>query len=390
VYNSLKRTVEIVCKNHGSFWQTPNNHINGAGCPDCGLESKRTPQIQFIQEAVFVHGDKYDFSLTEYINSRTKIKIRCRIHGVFQTLPKNILKGHGCKLCTESVSKAEQNIGDFILSLSSTQIVKSCSSVITNRKGNRCELDICVPEHRFAIEYDGIYWHSEQQGKDRYYHVHKTDECEKQGINLLHIFENEWKDPIKKQVWKSIIVNKMGQSHRIYARKCKVVELTKEQSSAFFNANHLQGNIGCTVAYGLIYNDVIVSAMSFGKPRYNANYDWELLRMCNLLGNSVVGGFSRLLKKFRSVHVGTIISYANRRFSMGNVYSKLGFSFIQKTDPSYWYIKNNTLYHRSVYMKHKLKHKLDTFDPKLTEYQNMINNGIDRIWDCGNLGYGLI
>jgi len=127
--------------------------------------------------------------------------------------------------------------------------------------------------------------------------------------------------------------------------------------------------------------------MSFGKSRYNKNYDWELVRYCNILNHNIIGGASKLLNYFRKINNGSIISYADYTWSNGNLYQKLGFNLINQTRPSFWYINKDGIYSRNQFQKHKLKNKLTIFDEKLTEWQNMVNNGYDRIWGCGNLVY---
>ena len=160
--------------------------------------------------------------------------------------------------------------------------------------------------------------------------------------------------------------------------------------------NHIQGPTNNEIyRIGLYYSDVLVSAMSFGTSRFNKNYEYELLRFCNIPYTSIPGPASRLFKKFIKVYnPENIISYSDRRlFESGNLYSTLGFSFAYNSQINYWYFKNrysdyyHKLEHRSNYMKHKLKDKLTNFDPNLTEFENMENNGYFRIYDCGNKVY---
>ena len=131
--------------------------------------------------------------------------------------------------------------------------------------------------------------------------------------------------------------------------------------------------------------------MTFSKPRYAKNYDWELVRFCTLKGYNVAGGASKLLSSFRSNYKGSIISYANRRWSNGDLYRRLGFKEINRTSPGYYYFKENEmiLYTRDRFQKHKLKDLLETFDERLTEEENMFENDYRKIYDCGNLVFVL-
>ena len=264
------------------------------------------------------------------------------------------------------------------------------------------ELDVLVP-NKLAIEFDGLMYHSfgphnrnrfnnvEDEYLEKYNHLNKTKSCEEQNIQLFHIFENEWK--YQKEIWKSVLLNKLGKSERIYARKCKIKEVSKRDTREFLNLNHLQGKCNCRISIGLYYEDELISVMTFGKSRFNKNYEWELLRFCNKINISVVGGASRLLKYFiRNYNPKNIISYANRRWSQGGLYRSLGFKYLGETKPNYFYfhIKNkDTLYSRNKFQKYKLRNLLYEYNPKLTETQNMYNNGYRKIYDCGNLVYEL-
>lgn len=104
LYKNNKSKVEILCSKHGSFYQVPHSHVNGSGCPKCGSESasikQRCSTDEFIEKSIKVHGDKYDYSLVNYINNNTKVKIICSKHGIFYHLPNNHLSGQSCGKCS--------------------------------------------------------------------------------------------------------------------------------------------------------------------------------------------------------------------------------------------------------------------------------------------------
>ena len=110
-YKGNKYPVEIKCKKHGSFFQKPIKHLIGHGCPICGKEamgkSKLIPFDELIKRAKSIHGDKYEYSSAGYINTHTKIKIKCPIHGIFeQTLDRHINSKQGCPTCALEKSKS--------------------------------------------------------------------------------------------------------------------------------------------------------------------------------------------------------------------------------------------------------------------------------------------
>ena len=261
------------------------------------------------------------------------------------------------------------------------------------------ELDIYLPDIKLAIEYNGLMYHSEGYSEhkqfgnvDKNYHLNKTNQCLDLGIQLFHIFEGENLD-----LWLSMINNKLGLNERIFARKCKIRELSNKDIFNFLSENHIQGYVQSKINLGLFYTDGVdlpklVSVMTFSKPRFNKRYEYELIRFCSLKNTSVIGGANKLLKYFiRKYNPKSIISYANRRFSNGSIYETLGFKKIGASAPNYFYFKDSTeLESRNKYQKHKLKSLLSDFDPNLSEAENMFKNGYRRIYDCGNLVYELI
>ncbi len=249
------------------------------------------------------------------------------------------------------------------------------------------ELDFYLPQHNLAIEFDGIYFHSELSNKNKRYHISKTLACNNKNIQLIHIWSTEWHD--RKHIVLSRLKHAVGKGDTIHARKCKIIQLSSEHERQFFDDNHIQGYTPSNHCYALDYNGVIVAAMSFIKPRMSSKYEWELVRCCNILDHSVVGGASKLFQYFIQTHTpNSIVSYGDVRWSNGRLYQQLGFNYSHTSSPNYYYFKRNgdtnKLMARINFQKHKLSTKLTTFDPLLTEWENMVNNGYDRIWDCGN------
>lgn len=254
------------------------------------------------------------------------------------------------------------------------------------------ELDVYLPDHNLAIEYDGLMFHSEGKfihskfnGPDKNYHLEKTELCLENNIQLLHIFETE-----DLNLWLSMINSKLGLNNKIFARKCIIKELKSKETEEFLNKNHLQGFCQAKINVGLFYEDELVSLMTFSKPRFNKKYEYELIRFASKRNYTVIGGASKLWKYFvNKYNPKSVITYANRRFSNGDLYYKLGFNFIEKTQPNYFYFKTNDrkLYNRVKFQKHKLKKILEIYDENLSEAENMFNNDYRKIYDCGNLKF---
>lgn len=98
IYVNASTKVEIICKKHGQFTQTPNGHLNGNGCPDC-YGNKKKDTNTCIEDFKMVHGDTYGYSKVDYINCSTKVEIMCKKHGVFLQMPFSHLRGDGCPKC---------------------------------------------------------------------------------------------------------------------------------------------------------------------------------------------------------------------------------------------------------------------------------------------------
>ena len=336
---------------------------------------------QFILDSKLTHGEKYDYSLVEYLNSHTKVKIICPKHGIFEQLPYDHITNHGCVLCSSSVSSLEKEINEFLISNNIKTITSSTSIIKPN------QLDIFVPLHNIAIEFDGLYWHNELK-VEKNYHLNKTNMCEKNNIKLIHIFEDEWL--FKKEIVKSRLKNLFGLTDKkVFARKCIIKEVDNQISSTFLNENHIQGKINSKINIGLFFNDELVSLMTFTKPRLGigVKYDgYELSRFCNKLNTIVIGGADKLLKFFIGKYSPKqIISYADRRWSQGDLYKKLNFEEIKINKPNYWYIVNKKRLHRFNFRKEILKKQ--GYDTTKTEHQIMLDRKIYRIYDCGTIVY---
>ena len=193
---------------------------------------------------------------------------------------------------------------------------------------------------------------------------------------------NRWNEKMK--ICKSIIKSNLGLNERIYARKCSIIKLSSLEYRNFLDENHLQGSVNSSIRYGLKYNKELVSVIGFSKSRYNKKYEWELIRYVNKCGINVIGGFSKLLKCFRTENNGSIISYCDLMVFDGKMYKESGFNNVGNTNPGFFYVKGNQIVGREKLQKHKLKDILKDFDQSLTADKNLLNSGWDKVWNCGN------
>jgi len=337
--------------------------------------------------------DKYDdFDISDIDNNRI-LTIKCKNKNHYYRTNKNTFKlrlrnnSEPCTICNPpySYSGEENELYNFIKENYQEKIIRNTKKLI-----KPYELDIYLPNLNLAFEFNGLYWHSEIY-KDNNYHKMKSDMCVESGIQLIQIYEDDWKN--RNDIIKSIILNKIGNiKNKIYARKCEIKEIKDNNIvKNFLNKNHLQGYSVSSVKIGLYYNGELVSLMTFSKNRIfmknkNNNGEYEMIRFCNKLNYVVVGGASRLFKYFiNNYDIKNVISYANRDISKGNLYIKLGFSEIKKTDPNYYYIIKNKRVHRFNFRKNKLVEQ--GYNKELSEHDIMIGRGIYRIYNSGSLKF---
>jgi hypothetical protein len=265
---------------------------------------------------------------------------------------------------TDTSSEPEREINEFINSLG-----------ISTETGNRTllkgkEIDIFIPQLNVAIEHCGLYFHSEKSAnKSKQYHYNKYKECNYQGITLITIFGDEWQN--QQQKVKHRLTHILNKSKQLYARKCEVNEISTEDAAHFINEYHLQGYSSASYKLGLFYNTELVAVMTFGKPRYNKKYEWELLRFCS--STAIAGGASKLFQFFiKSKTPVSVISYSDNRWGSGKLYENL--KMIKETETiGFFYTDYVNRYNRTQFQKHKL----------ITDELKQKEQTLDKIWDCG-------
>lgn len=354
------------------------------------IESRRINHYEYL--TTFCKNESLTplFSVDEYHGYHFSFcyKFRCEKCGhLFESTVYN-LDNLFCEKCDpDRKNTLENQFYDFLVdTVNDSSDVKRHDRTILYGK----ELDFLIASKKIAFELNGLYWHSEfSGGHTRKYHINKSNGCLFHGISLVHIFENEWRD--KKEIIKSIIRTKLNYQEgirKLHARKCTIDYIRIPEKDDFLEKNHLQGKDRSTVKLGLFLEKELVSLMTFRKTsRFDTTSEWEMVRFCNKINTIISGGASKLFSHFIKTYTPkTVVSYSDRRYFDGNLYSSLGFKFVLNTAPGYHYISKDYKYlmNRMQFQKHKLKNKLDGFDPTLSEWENMKNHGFDRIWDCGH------
>lgn len=281
-------------------------------------------------------------------------------------------------------SSKEKEIRDFIYTIYNGEIQIKNKSILSNNK----ELDICIPDKNIAIEFNGTYWHSSIY-KDEKYHQNKSLECKEKGIRLIHIFEYEWDNKELQEKLKQYIKNIIcNDKYIIYARETSVNDIfNKDSVLEFLNTNHLQGYSYSDINIGLTYKDNLIALMTFGKPRFNNCYQYELIRMAFKSDVNIVGGSEKLFAYFiKKYNPDSIISYCNISKFTGEVYNKLGFTLNNISSPGYVWVGKDDVLSRYQTQKHKLV-KLGYGTSEQTEDEIMESHNYLKVYDSGNYVY---
>ena len=270
-------------------------------------------------------------------------------------------------------SSIQQNdIEQFILS-NNTNITTRNRQLISPY-----ELDIFLPDHNIAIEYCGLYWHSSEYKKNNYHKI-KYDMCNKLGIRLITIFSDEWL--YNRSLVEHKILNLIEKStdNKINGRSCVLYIPTKTEKQQFFDTYHIQGNGPGSITIGLTNNHNIVAMMTF-IDKGNGQF------ILNRYATSCIvrGGFSKLLSYFKNNYEwNEIISFADLRWSQGELYKNNGFVLDKILPPDYCYVVQETRVHKFNFRRKNLPKLLNEFDPNLSEIQNTKKAGYHRIYNCG-------
>lgn len=387
----------ILCKKpgHGSFTKSMGHHIGmGQGCPTCKKEELKTIQVDKgiisfleISSKTTKFKEKYTYDNVVYNSRNLPVMVTCKDHGDFPVTPYNhAYKKSGCPKCSNSVSAAEMEIRNFVISLG---LAIECNTPILNG----LHIDIFIPSLKIGIEYCGVWWHREEEedgsgGVKPNYHKNKYLLAKSKNIQLIQIFEDEWINTPEKV--KTVLKVKLGKEYSyIPARKTMFEEVTNIRAKALYSSVHMQGGVtSLGKSFGLTHEGTLLSCMSFSV----SNVDKGIIDLARFASMTrVPGGFSKLLKNsipiLKKLGIHTIISFSDNRWSDGGVYEKNGFTNVTKDEelvPRYWWIKGIQRFHKRGFQRKSLKIKFGkTFREGETEYENCKRHGYHRIYDAG-------
>jgi len=385
--DSIKKKInDTNLKKYGVKWPTESLSIR---------EKIKQTYLNNFTNKMLLALDYLNYELVDppYRHAGYNHKFKCKTcNFIIEKCWNYIQQGFLCPICyprNPSYSSVGENQVKEYIKLLGFQTIQNDRSLIYP-----FELDILIPSKKLAIEYNGLYYHTINNHENmkycndpRRYHVNKLNLCKEKDYTLITIFEDEWiykKDIVKSRL--KHILN-VSNNQKIHGRKCIIKEIDSKTKNEFLNKYHIQGRDNSTIKLGAFYNDELVSVMTFSygnisKGSKKENGVWELNRFCSNYNYHIPGIASKLLEYFkRNYEWEKIFSYADLRWSNGNLYFKLGFQTDNIKRLNYWYVKDLKRIHRFQLKKNQN-------DPKgISEQILRTKEGYGILWDCGNLKF---
>ncbi len=372
--------VTFKCPHHGVMHSTVAAFLKSpAGCKQCSIERQkdgnRLTQNEFIETIKAIHGDALVYDNIVYRGMHEPVTLTCPVHGEFtKSCAKEVVhQQQGCPRCRRVITRPHQLVNDMLDGMQCMYKTNDRSQL------EGLEIDSFIPEKRLGIEVHGLWWHSDKY-VERGIHQVKARLAADRGIRLLQFWDSEIFT--KPKIVRSMIAARLGRSKRVFARQTEVHQIDASVIRKFLDATHLQGAgvLASAIGYGLKKDGKLLMLMVFCKSRFDKNYEWEIYRISTRLGHVVVGGASKLLSHFVNEHKpASVLSYADARYSAGDVYRQLGFEHLRDTKPGYFYTNGSKRVSRFSARKLCADH---------LESEHMEQLGFVKVHDAGNSVWG--
>ncbi len=351
--------------------------VRGQGaCPQCSSLATQNPKLT----------SEWDDTRDPYSvlpRSKYRAQWRCEKGHQWVSQVDNRSRGSGCPVChaTQFVSRQEREVASYIRSLYNGPV-----ETTVRRFTGITELDIFLPEKRIAIEVNGVYSHSEANGRGPRYHADKLAVCEALGIRLIQVWQDDWAD--RRPIVERMLAHKLGVSTdpRIAARSTTARTATTTEAREFLNANHIQGFTGATHHLGLEHEGRLVALMSLkrtGKPG-------ELRLERYATAAHVIGGQSKLIRFAESAVPGWshLVTFADHEVSDGALYERTGWVRDGELAPDYKYLVRSQRVHKFNFRLARFRDDPALeYVPGMSERQLAELNGLSRVWDSGKTRY---
>lgn len=376
---------------HGHQWKSSirDRVRKNSGCPYCSGRKAIRGKTDLATVAPYLAAQIVEspIPVTEITSSSNrKLLWQCPIcqHQWRATVNDRYNKNYGCPRCSSAgTSRLEDEVYEYIKKIlpDTEKIIRRDRNVLGGK-----EIDILLPDRKIAIEVNGVFWHSERANRGRLDHKEKLDEITRCGYRLMVVWEDDWVE--RQNATKNVLRNALGNTPRIGARKCCVIDVDKKTADAFYDKWHVQGSTRYNLTLGLLYEDNLIMCMSFVRRQ---GTEWELTRMAS--SHPVIGGASRLIKaadcKLQDVGATSVVTFSDNSLFTGGTYQQhMGFVFDGLIPPDYKYfdVKGSSphRFHKFGFRKKRFRD-----DPSLAYQEGMTEreladlNGFTRVWDYG-------
>ena len=328
-----------------------------------------------VRQRIELHGfDLIDENYETRKESLLNIKCRNCSNSQLRTLY-SVEETGKCFICSPKESKGQLEIYHYITETLGISAHLEDSNIVAP-----LIVDIVVDSAKIAIEFNGLYWHSEKY-RDKDYHNNKTVMCENAGYKLLHIFEDEWRD--KRSILESMIKYRLKLiDKKIGARECNIRVVSHKDRKDFFEKNHIDGDAKSTYAIGLYKENELVSCLSLRRP-FHKKWEsyFEIARFASVTHSTVSGALARLSKyaldwsKIQS-KIG-LISYVDTRYGDGSGYKSSGFTEVDRTSGTFWWTDMQNRFNRFKFRADKSQN--------ISEADIAKSAGVTKIHGCSQL-----
>lgn len=384
MFRSQKRTV----------WECPEGHqweqsfyrisVEKRNCPYCvgqrAIPGVNSMDVTHPHLAAELCEEESGFTAREVMAGSDRVGVwQCaRGHKWKARCNGRMTSGYGCARCCHIVSNSEQEVYDYIKTIYTGTIIGS------HKIPNRQEIDIYLPELNLGIEYNGVLWHSTKY-KHKNYHLNKRKYCEQQGVRLLQIWEDDWKN--KQEIVKRLLAHKLGVSTAqvAYARKTTPLQVTSQEAQEFMENNHIQGFVNGSWYIGLQNQEKELIALSILRKRPNNNI--EMVRYAT--SHRVIGGFQKIVRHIeKTLTYDTMFTFADLDISDGGLYCKAGWEADKQLPPDYKYLWKDSRHHKFKFRKIGFKNNPELrYEEGLTETQLAELNNLHRVYDSGKIRF---
>ena len=382
-------SIDIICPVHDVHFSTTwNQHITMCvKCPMCTVVQRQQEELEAY--GVYHHKQRHlGPSTVNKLNDRVwmeyqyvtcnntvaeiALQLECDVTTIHSYLNK-----HSIEIRTSCHTSTGEREILGLFNQTSHSIESNTRSII-----HPLELDVYLPSAKLAIEYCGLYWHGDQY-KANNYHAIKYHKCAVLGIQLITMYEDEWKNKADLVTTKLLYLASEDKSQAINGRSCQIRDVSLPNKAQFFDSSHVQGNGPSSINVGLYHNDVLVACMGLVSKINGVYLLNRYATSCN-----VRGGFTKLLSYFKKMYQWNIIeTFADLRWSTGKLYANSGFTEAYRLPPDYYWTDGKVRHHKFGFRHTHIKTKFSNYNPDLTEDQNCRANKLWKIYDCGKIKY---